>query len=103
MTPEARSLVSDARDLLARSLPHVSAGDLIEAISSYLVTGSIERHSPYSYRAEYFDYLAGATLASIRHILRPGFGNEVKLFADRIKFLKDRAAALREYLAKHYS
>ena len=101
MNSETRTLISEARDLLTRSLPHVTAGDLIDAISSYLVTGTINRHSPYSYRAEYFDYLAGSTLASIRHLLRSGFGEDVKIVADRIKFLKDRAAALREYLDEH--
>jgi len=101
MNPEPKALISEARDLLARSLPHVTAGDLIDAISSYLVTGRIDRHSPYSYRAEFFDYLAGSTLASIRHLLRSGFGEDVKIVADRIKFLKDRSGALREYLDKH--
>lgn len=101
MNPEAQTLISEARDLLTRSLPHVTAPDIAEGIANYLVTGTIERHSPYSFRAEYFDYLAGATLASIRHILhaKPGEGSQI--MSDRIVFLQDRAEALREYLDKH--
>jgi hypothetical protein len=101
MNREAQTLIAEARSLLTRSLPQVTAPDIAEGIASYLVTGSIERHPPYSYRAEYFDYLAGSTLASIRYLLRSGFGEDVKIVADRIKFLKDRSDALREYIDKN--
>ena len=42
------------RDLLARALPLMKDPDVIEAVSSYLVSGSISRYDPTSYPNVYY-------------------------------------------------
>lgn len=99
MNTEAQTLISEARDLLARSLPHVFSPRIAEGIADFLVTGSIEGHVPYSTRATQTDLRAGSTLAAVRFFLRDH--EDPDRYSDLVFLLHSEIFGLRKYLDKH--